>query len=157
MTSISTAVASRRRSRWRWVAAATAATALAVTAVALIVELSGIDARIPDGVRVDGVDVAGLSSPELERTIERHARARAARPVLLVGPLRTLRTTGIELGARADVAGAVAAANATRVGRSGAGSGTARSASLRSRSTSTRRGCPSTPRGSARCRRGMRQ
>ena len=92
-----------------------AAAALAAT-VALALELSGTAERIPDGVRVDGVDLGGLSTSDAERTLELHARTRAAGPVLLVGPLRTVRTSGVELDARADVAGVVAAASATRVG-----------------------------------------
>jgi VanW like protein/Putative peptidoglycan binding domain len=113
VTSVASALAPRRR--WRAVAGAIAAAALAATA-AVALELSGIGGAIADGVRVDGADLGGLSSGEAERTLERHARARAARPVLLVGPLRTVRTSGVQLHARADVARAVAAASATRVG-----------------------------------------
>jgi hypothetical protein len=115
MTSITGAVVPRRRRRSRAVVVAVAAATLVVAAaVTLAVELSGIGERIPDGVRVDGVDVGGLSSSEAERTLERHGRMRAARPVRAVGPRRTVRTSGVELRARADVAGALA--DATRVG-----------------------------------------
>jgi hypothetical protein len=106
VTSISSVLAPRRRSRWWGVAGVTAVAVLSATAVALILEVSGIAGRIPAGVRVDGVDAGGLSPADAEQTLERHARARAAGPVLLVGPRRTVRTTGIELGAPADVAGA---------------------------------------------------
>jgi vancomycin resistance protein YoaR len=116
MTSIAGAIAPHRRRRWRVVVAAVAAAVLAATTLTLVLELGGIADRIPDGVRVDGVDLGGLSPSEAQRTLELHGRTRAARPVLLVGPLRTVRTNGVELRARADVAGAVVAAGATRVG-----------------------------------------
>ena len=115
-TSVTSVLAPRRRGRWRAVAVGIAAAALAATTVALVLELSGIGERIPDGIRVDGVDLGGLSTSDAERTLERHARTRTARPVLLVGPLGTVGTNGVELRARAEVAEAVAAASATRAG-----------------------------------------
>jgi VanW like protein len=56
-------------------------------------------------VRVDGVDVGGVSRGDAERTLERHAREAAARPVLVVGPLgreATISWGGPELIFRND-------------------------------------------------------
>ncbi|MDQ3821688.1 MAG: VanW family protein [Actinomycetota bacterium] len=89
---------------------------LVACAAALVVVVTGKGERIPAGVRVDGVDIGGASRADAERTLERHAREAAARPVLVVGPRRSIRTNGSRLGARAAVDEAIAQAVPDRLG-----------------------------------------
>ena len=107
-------VAERRRRR---VALAVAGgIGVALVAGVLVLALSDVGARLPDGVRVDGVAVGGMSPADAERAVARHARTVAAGPVLVFGPRRNVRTTGTALGARARVADAVDAAGVNRFG-----------------------------------------
>jgi vancomycin resistance protein YoaR len=74
-------------------------------------------ARLPRGVEIAGVAVGGLSAADAERLVSARAEKLAARPILVVGPERAIRTTGVELGARPRVAAALAAAGRQRFGR----------------------------------------
>ena len=89
---------------------------LAAAATAVAVEASGVGERIPRGVRVDGIEVGGLSPPEATRLLEHHAREGAKRPVRVEGSIATIVTSGAALGARPRVDEALAAANAGRIG-----------------------------------------
>ena len=67
---------------------------VALVAAVLVLALSDVGARLPDGARVDGVAVGGMSPADAERAVARHARTVAAGPVLVFGPRRNVRTTG---------------------------------------------------------------
>jgi VanW like protein len=88
---------------------------VATIATGVAVEVSGLGERIPAGVRVDGVEVGGLSPADATRRLEIHASTRRVRPVLVEGPRGTIATSGGALGAKARIDEALAAAG--RIGR----------------------------------------
>jgi VanW like protein len=116
MTAADYAFAPGRASRWRSLGLALAVLVLVAGAAVVVVAITGKGERIPAGVRVDGVDIGGVSRTDAERTLVRHARQAAARPVLVVGPRRSVRTSGTRLGARAAVGEAIADAGPDRLG-----------------------------------------
>ena len=74
-------------------------------------------ARVPGGVEIAGVAVGGVSAAEAERLVSARAKDLAEQPLVVVGPEGTVRTSGVELGARPRVSAAVAAAGVHRFGR----------------------------------------
>jgi vancomycin resistance protein YoaR len=103
-----------RRGRRKAVALLLACIVAVAAGLAAAVLVAG--PRIPDGVRIDGVDVGGLTPAAAERMLQRRAAEASARPVLVVGPRGSVRTSGAELGASPRVAAAVAEAGAERLG-----------------------------------------
>jgi vancomycin resistance protein YoaR len=103
-------VRNRRRARARRLRAQRL---LALTAVVVAIGVgvglafAGSGDRIAAGVRVDGVDVGGLSSGEAVKKLETHARAVANVPVTFVAGGRTWRLRAANLGVEADWAAAV--------------------------------------------------
>jgi vancomycin resistance protein YoaR len=73
--------------------------------------------RLPQGVEIAGVAVGGVSAAEAERLVVLRAEGLSRQPLVVLGPERAVRTTGVELGARPRVAEAVAAVGAQRFGR----------------------------------------
>jgi vancomycin resistance protein YoaR len=122
----------RRRRTSAAVAAVAIVLAIAAAAI-VVVEAAGFGERIPAGVRVDGVPVGGLTPDEASSLLRMRARMRDSRPLTLVGPLRTVATSGAALGAQAQIDQALAEASAGRVGliRHLLGIGEARAVPLR--------------------------
>jgi vancomycin resistance protein YoaR len=116
MTTTGHPLAAGRDSRWRNVGLALALLVLVAGAAVLVVAVTGIGERIPVGVRVDGVDIGGISPADAERGLGRHVRERVSRPVLVVGQRLSIQTSGAQLGARAGVGEAIADAEADRLG-----------------------------------------
>src|SRR5918999_1875719 len=116
MTTTGHPLAAGRDSSWRNVGLALALLVLVAGAAVLVVAVTGIGERIPVGVRVDGVDVGGISPAEAERRLERHVRQRVSRPVLVTGTSMSIRTSGARLGARAGIGDAIADGEANRLG-----------------------------------------
>jgi hypothetical protein len=122
----------RRRRTSAAVAAVAIVLAIAAAAI-VVVEAAGFGERIPAGVRVDRVPVGGLTPDEASSLLRMRARMRDSRPLTLVGPLRTVATSGAALGAQAQIDQALAEASAGRVGliRHLLGIGEARAVPLR--------------------------
>ena len=116
MTTTGHPLAAGRDSRRRNVGLALALLVLVAGAAVLVVAVTGIGERIPVGVRVDGVDIGGISPADAERRLGRHVRERVSRPVLVVGQRLSIQTSGAQLGARAGVGEAIADAEADRLG-----------------------------------------
>jgi len=94
---------SRTRSRlsprqllWRRVAVAVGA--IALVAIALGLAFSGSPATLPEGVRVAGVDVGGLTPAAARVDLERRARALANTPVTFTADGRSWRLRPSQLG-----------------------------------------------------------
>jgi vancomycin resistance protein YoaR len=67
--------------------------------------------HLPPGIEIDGVDVSGLSVADARTRLEEHEAAVGAEPIVLTwGDERSLRTSGSELGAQADIEDAIAVA-----------------------------------------------
>jgi vancomycin resistance protein YoaR len=81
---------------------------LAVVVVAIV--YAGSSKTLADGIRIDGVDVGGLSSAEATRTLQQRARSALAQPVEFVVDGRTFRVSAANIGLSLDWAGAVASA-----------------------------------------------
>ena len=116
MTAADFPLAPGRASRWRSLGLVLAVLVLAAGAAVGVVAVIGMAQRIPAGVRVDGVDIGGMTGADARRTLELHAREVTARPVLVVGPRRSVRTSGAALAAHAAVDEAIADAGAERLG-----------------------------------------
>ena len=114
-------------------------------------------ARLPQGVEIAGVAVGGVSAAEAERLVLARADQLAAQPLLVVGPERVIRTTGVELGARPRVAAAIAAAESSDSGVRATCSTADASGALPSPGMSTPRRCVSWRDGWGRRRRRRRQ
>ncbi|HET7043663.1 MAG TPA: VanW family protein [Gaiellaceae bacterium] len=104
----------RRRHRralaspWTW-----GAGGLVVLAVLLVVlgsAFAGSSARLPDGVRVAGVDVGGLTPKQARRLLERRFEDVQRTPVRFTAGGRSFRLLAVELGIQPDFADAVDAA-----------------------------------------------
>ena len=100
--------------RWRL---ALGAAASLVLAAAVVVAVADARARIPARVEIAGVGVGGASAVEAERLVRARAKVLAQRPLLVVGPKGSVRTSGVQLGARPQVTAAVAAAGSRRFAR----------------------------------------
>ena len=96
--------------RWRLVVGAAALLVVAVTVVAA----ADARARIPARVEIADVAVGGASAVEAEDLVRARANELAQRPLLVVGPGGSVRTSGVQLGARPQVTAAVAAAGLRR-------------------------------------------
>jgi vancomycin resistance protein YoaR len=70
--------------------------------------------HLPPGIEIEGVDVGGLSLAEARATLERTAATRAAQPVALLYEGGQLRTSGTELGAKANIDTVLAQAEDSR-------------------------------------------
>ena len=100
--------------RWRL---ALGASAVLVVAVTVVVAAADARARIPKRVEIADVAVGGASAVEAERLVQARAKELAQRPLLVVGPEGSVRTSGVQLGARPQVTAAVAAAGSRRFAR----------------------------------------
>jgi hypothetical protein len=100
--------------RWRL---ALGAAATLVVAVTVVVAAADARARIPEKVEIADVAVGGASAAEAEHLVQARAKELAQRPLLVVGPEGSVRTSGVQLGARPQVTAAVAAAGAHRFSR----------------------------------------
>jgi hypothetical protein len=96
------------------------AVALGATLAAVLIVL-GVAAeaptRIPAGIAIGGVDVGGLPREEAQQRVADRADVIAQRPLRVIGPRGTIRTTGAALGARPRIEAALDAAGRTRFGR----------------------------------------
>jgi vancomycin resistance protein YoaR len=101
----------RRRIRLR---IALAAAAVIAGAIVTVLVVGDARARVPVSVAIDGVAVGGASTEEAERIVSAHAQELAARPLVIIGPRMTIRTSGVSLGARPRVADAVGEAGSER-------------------------------------------
>ena len=93
------------------------AAALLIVAGAAIAVAADARARVPGGVEIAGVAVGGVSAAEAERLVSARAEELAEQPLVVVGPERSVRTSGVELGARPQVSAAITAAGPHRFGR----------------------------------------
>jgi vancomycin resistance protein YoaR len=102
----------RRQARARRIKrlAFAAAIALVVGVVAVAIVYAGSSATLAQGVRVDGVDVGGLSTAQATKTLERRAQVSLAEPVEFVAAGGTFAISAARLGLKPDWAAAVAAA-----------------------------------------------
>lgn len=75
---------------------------LAVTGSVLGLVFAGSPGRIAAGVRIDGVNVGGMTPSQAQRVLERRARKLVGVPVVFVDGDRRWRVTPNELGVRAD-------------------------------------------------------
>jgi len=103
-------------SRRAQAAAALCAIALALLVVALWTSRSAVE-RLPEDVRIGGVDVGGLPVPLARNALERHARRLQARPVVVSSPGAPgvhVRLDPRRLGARPRIDEALARARGTR-------------------------------------------
>lgn len=75
---------------------------LAVTGSVLGLVFAGSPQRIAAGVRIDGVDVGGMTPGQAERLLERRARSLDRVPVVFVAGNRRWRVAPEQLGVRAD-------------------------------------------------------
>ena len=91
--------------------------ALVVAVIVATVVAADARARVPEGVVIASVPVGGVSAAEAEERVSAHAQELATRPVVVVGPQGSVRTTGDMLHARPRVAAAVASAGLQRFGR----------------------------------------
>jgi vancomycin resistance protein YoaR len=87
-----------------------AAVLLVLLAIAFALAYAGSPSTIAKGVRVDGVDVGGLTSAEATRTLAQRGRTALAQPVAFVVEGRTFDLTAAKIGLTPDWAAAVAAA-----------------------------------------------
>jgi vancomycin resistance protein YoaR len=87
-----------------------AAVGLVLAFVAVAIVYAGSSSTLAQGVRVDGVDVGGLSAAQATKTLERRARVPLRRPVEFLAAGHTFTISAAKLGLAPDWAGAVAAA-----------------------------------------------
>ena len=87
-----------------------AVVALVVAVVAVAIVYAGSSATLAKGVRIDGVDVGGMSTAQATRTLQQRARATLAQPVQFVAAGHTFKVSAAALGLTPDWAAAVAAA-----------------------------------------------
>src|SRR5579883_1571800 len=81
---------------------------LAVAAAAAIgFGYAGSGGAVPKGVRVDGVDVGGMTAAQALSTLEGRWRAAAATPVVFTAAGRRLALRAAEVGVRPDWRGAL--------------------------------------------------
>ena len=83
----------------------------------VVVAAADARARIPGRVEIADVAVGGASAEEAERLVRARAKELAQRPLLVVGPQGSVRTSGVRLDARPQVTAAVAAAGLRRFAR----------------------------------------
>jgi vancomycin resistance protein YoaR len=83
---------------------------LCVLAVVFAVVYAGSSDTIAKGVRIEGIDVGGLSSAEAVSTLEQHGRAALSKPVEFVAAGRTFRLAATDIGLTPEWAAAAAAA-----------------------------------------------
>ncbi len=102
----------RRQARARLIRRLTLAVVvvLVVAVVAAAVVYAGSSSILAEGVRIDGVDVGGMSTARATRTLEQRARATLAQPVQLVTAGHTFKVSAANLGLTPDWAAAVSAA-----------------------------------------------
>ncbi|MGE5272638.1 MAG: VanW family protein [Verrucomicrobiota bacterium] len=102
----------RRQARVRRIRRVSAAgvVLLGVLAVAFALVYAGSPATIAKGVRIDGIDVGGLSSAEAVNTLEQRGQAALGEPVQFVAAGRTFRLTAADIGLTPDWAAAVSSA-----------------------------------------------
>ena len=87
-----------------------AVVALVVAVVAVAIVYAGSSATLAKGVRIDGVDVGGMSTAQATRTLQRRAHATLAQPVQFLAAGHTFKVSAAALGLTPDWAAAVAAA-----------------------------------------------
>ena len=80
---------------------------LALTISVLGLVFAGSPQRLAAGVRIDGIDVGGMTPRGAQRLLERRARALERVPVVFVAGQRRWRVRPVQLGVRADWAAAV--------------------------------------------------
>jgi vancomycin resistance protein YoaR len=90
--------------------AAVVALVLAVVVVAVV--YAGSSSTLAQGVRIDGIDVGGMSSAQATKTLQQRAHASLAKPVELTAGGRSFSISAADLGLSPDWAAAVAAARA---------------------------------------------
>jgi hypothetical protein len=100
-----------RTSRFSWRLAALVAMLLLGGLAGAAAFLARADTgHLPPGVEIDGVDVSGLSVGDARARLEEHETGVGAEPIVLTWEGGSLRTSGRELGAQADIDDAIAAA-----------------------------------------------
>jgi len=99
---------SPRRLLWRRVAVAVGT--IALVAVALGLAFSGSPATLPDGVRIAGVDVGGLTPDAAKRGLERRSRALAETSVTFTADRHAWRVKPNQIGLSVNWGSAVATA-----------------------------------------------
>jgi vancomycin resistance protein YoaR len=102
----------RRQARARRIRRASAASFVAFVLVVIVVAIvyAGSSATLAKGLRIDGVDVGGMSASEATLTLQQQSRATLAQPVQVNVGGHTFHVRASQLGLRIDWAGAVAAA-----------------------------------------------
>jgi vancomycin resistance protein YoaR len=84
--------------------------ALIVAAIVAAIVYAGSSATIADGIKVDSVDVGGLSQAEAVALLERKAAASRGKPVTFTVAGHAFKLRAAQIGLKSDWAGAVAAA-----------------------------------------------
>ena len=87
-----------------------AVVALVVAAVAVAIVYAGSSSSLAHGVRIDGVDVGGMSSAQATKALEQRARSTLAKPVAFVAAGHTFEISAANLRLSPDWSAAVAAA-----------------------------------------------
>jgi vancomycin resistance protein YoaR len=90
--------------------AAVVAGAVGIVVVAVV--YAGSSSTLAKGVRIQGVDVGGLSTAEATKTLQQRSQAALGKPVEFVAAGRSFRITAASLGLSPDWSAAVAAARA---------------------------------------------
>jgi vancomycin resistance protein YoaR len=83
---------------------------LAVGAIASAIVYAGSPDKLARGIRIDGIDVGGLSASEATALLERRSRATLGTPVSFVAAGHTFRLKASDIALRPDWAAAVAKA-----------------------------------------------
>jgi vancomycin resistance protein YoaR len=102
----------RRQARARRIRRVSAACVvlLFVLLFVFVVVYAGSTDTIAKGVRIDGIDVGGLSSAEAVSTLEQRGRAALGKPVEFVAAGRTFRLSAADIGLAPEWSAAVASA-----------------------------------------------
>jgi vancomycin resistance protein YoaR len=87
-----------------------AVVAIVVAVVAVAIVYAGSSSTLAHGVRIDGVDVGGMSSAQATKALEQRARSTLAKPVAFVVAGHTFEIPAAKLGLSPDWSAAVAAA-----------------------------------------------
>jgi vancomycin resistance protein YoaR len=83
---------------------------LVLIAIAIAIVYAGSPGTLARGLRVDGVDVGGLSTAEATRTLQRRSQATLGKPVPFVAAGRTFQLKASDISLEPDWAAAVVAA-----------------------------------------------